>query len=386
MKTCIYCRKEKEPSEFNLEHTIPQFLGGAFAPDKYKIRDACSKCNSNLGLFVDASFEKSWLVSNRLRDAAYTSFDPNADIGLPLLCLGTSDLTPPGIGASETCEAWLGPLGERVFWIRPKDDRLYWYMGGNPRTTKDSESRAYYTFSERSQSDPRLPWKAFRDSFAGRPVKKIMCTVVGGANPANIGFSLPDSLDSDRIKYFLDALEANNTESIRLAVNTKFDHRFLAKLAIGVGFSLFGRAAIDSSCGDILFRALWQRDGDEPPELQGVTPLTQQGDHQFLQLSGDKNAVTVLIMPSPAGVAINLNIGAALHWTVKCADSSSITPESLTEIQGGVVITLYRQLQWGSEMTLMDYVAHKSGALVNPQLAAIAVRLKSNSNYLQSLP
>lgn len=386
MKTCIYCRKEKEPSEFNLEHTIPQFLGGAFAPDKYKIRDACRKCNSNLGLFVDASFEKSWLVSNRLRDAAYASFDPESDIGLPLLCLGTSDLTPPGLDSSETCEAWLGPLGERVFWIRPRDEHLYWYMGGNPRTTKDSESRAYYTFSERSPSDPRLPWRAFRDSFSGRPVRKIMCTAVGGANPADIGFSSPDDLDSKRIKYFLDACEKNNTGSIRLAVNTKFDHRFMAKLAIGVGFSMFGRSAIESAYGDILFKALWQRDGDKSSELQGVTPLTQQGDPQFLQLSGDKNAVTLMIMPSQEGVAINLNIGAALHWTVKCADLSSTSPELLTEIQGGRVITLYRQLQWGNEMALMDYVAHKSGAIVDPQLAAISARLSSNTNYLQGLP
>jgi hypothetical protein len=386
MKTCIYCRKEKDSSEFNLEHTIPQFLGGAYAPEKYKIRDACSKCNSNLGLFVDASFEKSWLVSNRLREAAYASFDPNADIGLPLLCLGTSDLTPPGLESTETCEAWLGPLGERIFWIRPKDDRLYWYMGGNPRTTKDSVSRAYYTFSQRSTSDPKLPWRAFRDSFSGRPVKKIMCTAVRGTNPADIGFSAPNDLDKERIKYFLDACEVSNTGNIRLAVNTKFDHRFMAKLAIGIGHSLFGPPAIDSAYGDKLFKTLWQREGDEPSDIQGVTPLTQQGDPQFLQLSGDKNSVTLMIMPSPDGVAINLNIGAALHWTVKCADLSRTTPESLAKIQGGRVITLYRQLQWGTEMALMDYVAHKSRAMVNPQLAEISARLNTSPNYLQGLP
>ena len=386
LKTCIYCRKDKDLAEFNLEHTIPQFLGGAFAPDRYKIRDACSKCNSNLGLFVDASFEKSWIVSNRLRDAAYASFDPNANIGLPLLCLGTSDLTPPGLDPTKTCEAWLGPLGERIFWIRPKDDRLYWYMGGNPRTTKDSTSRAYYTFSERSPSDPRMTWKAFRDSFSGRPVTKIMCTAVSGANPADIGFSAPDELDEERIKYFLDSCEAKNTGNIRLSINAKFDHRFLAKIAIGIGYSLFGRPALESAYGDTLFKALWQRESDDPSDIQGVTPLTHQGDPQFLQLTGDNSAVTLMIMPSPEGVAINLNIGAALHWTVKCADLSVVTREAMAEIQGGQVITLYRQLQWGKELPLMDYVAHKSGAKENPHLSAIAAKLSATQNYLQGLP
>ena len=44
---------------FSLEHVIPQFLGGAYAPDQMKTKDVCRKCNSDLGLFVDAAFEKT---------------------------------------------------------------------------------------------------------------------------------------------------------------------------------------------------------------------------------------------------------------------------------------------------------------------------------------
>lgn len=70
MKRCIYCRQEKDDDQFTLEHVIPQFLGGAYTPESFKIRDVCKNCNNNLGLFVDAGFEKNWLVSNNLRQAA----------------------------------------------------------------------------------------------------------------------------------------------------------------------------------------------------------------------------------------------------------------------------------------------------------------------------
>ena len=59
MRECIYCRKLKEEDMFSLEHVIPQFLGGAYAPDQMKTKDVCRKCNSDLGLFVDAAFEKT---------------------------------------------------------------------------------------------------------------------------------------------------------------------------------------------------------------------------------------------------------------------------------------------------------------------------------------
>jgi len=71
MKECIYCRCQKDETEFSLEHIIPQFLGGVSAPDKFKTRDVCKTCNSNLGLFVDASFEKNFLVYNILHRAAH---------------------------------------------------------------------------------------------------------------------------------------------------------------------------------------------------------------------------------------------------------------------------------------------------------------------------
>uniref|UniRef100_UPI0018DEDF62 HNH endonuclease n=1 Tax=Pseudomonas asplenii TaxID=53407 RepID=UPI0018DEDF62 len=111
MRRCIYCLLEKDESDFTLEHVIPKFLGGAYAPDALKTHDACDKCNNNLGLFVDASFEKNWLVHNHLKMAALAFYDPRQPIGIPLICMGNSDLAPPKTPKDHICESWLGSLG-----------------------------------------------------------------------------------------------------------------------------------------------------------------------------------------------------------------------------------------------------------------------------------
>ena len=159
MKECIYCRKVKDEDKFSLEHIIPQCLGGAHAPVNFKTRDVCARCNNNLGLFVDASFEKDYLVYNELLTSAYAFFDPEKPTGLPLHCMGKiTDIEPLNIKSNEICEFWVGPLGEQVFWIRPDDEKMYWYSGGNPREVKSKDTRAYFMFSNDLQ---RILWYLF---------------------------------------------------------------------------------------------------------------------------------------------------------------------------------------------------------------------------------
>lgn len=101
MRTCIYCRKDKPNEEFSLEHVIPQCLGGSIAPNEFKTRDVCEKCNNDLGLFVDASFEKSWFVSQQLQANARALFEPSHPQALPLICMGPCDLNVPGMLETE---------------------------------------------------------------------------------------------------------------------------------------------------------------------------------------------------------------------------------------------------------------------------------------------
>ncbi|WP_035054886.1 HNH endonuclease [Andreprevotia chitinilytica] len=384
MSKCIYCRQDKDPAEFTLEHVFPQFMGGAYAPDCFKTRSVCKPCNSNLGLFVDAGFEKNWFVSNRLRMNARAFFDPNSPVGLPLVCMGKSDFVPPQLQECEVCESWLGPFGEQVYWVRPHDERLFWYTGGNPRTTKTTESRAYFLFSERSEKNPLISLLSFRDAFEGRRVRKIMCTEVGDIL-TGIGFKAPDELDLLRVKYFNEACRISKTKHIQLAMYVPFDFRFLVKLGLGVAYSLFGSKALQTAYAEELYKALWYRNENGQPQINGSSSIMHGNNPLFTKVVGEANAVTIMIIPTPEGVAVNLNLGESLNWVIKCASYENLTEDDIHPLREGRVLLLYRQLQRAFDLALPEYIAHKCGNQPHPELTGISAKLALHRDYFKNL-
>ncbi|WP_219907783.1 HNH endonuclease [Pandoraea apista] len=383
-KYCIYCREAKNADDFSLEHIIPQFLGGTYAPDEFKTRDVCKRCNNDLGLFVDAGFEKDWLVTQKLRDIACSTFDLESDTGVPLLCMGMSDLRPPGMLSDEICEAWLGPLGEQVYLVRRGDERLFWYAGGNPRTGKEVKSRAYFMFCERSGIQPILPWRSFRDAFEGRRTRKVMCTSID-VDPSRIGFSEPDELDRSRIDFFLNNCTKSQQRNNRLAFYTKYDVRFMAKLAIGLAYAMFGSRALKTAYSEELYKALWHRPDEEVPDIHGESHLSGLRDPIFSRMMGDPNAVTLAISPTNLGVAINLNIGETMNWTIKCASNENLEHDELGSMGTGFAIVLYRQLRRAVRLSMSELIAHKLGNRPHPELSEINLQLSSYSDYLKDL-
>jgi hypothetical protein len=361
MGHCIYCREEKVDKEFTLEHVVPQFLGGAYAPDFLKTRDVCKSCNSNLGLFVDASFEKNWIVSNWLQQASLALYDKNDPVGVSLSCMGNTDLCPPDLPEGHVCELWLGPHGEQVFLLRPHDERLSAYVGGNPRTMKSTETRAYFLFSENTFRNELMTWHSFEQSFRGRKVKKILCGEVEGADPASIGFAQPDELDQARKDFFLSKTEGTQEREMEVMFNTKFDQRFICKLAIGVAYCLFGSKVLDSVYGKELHKGLWYREGADEPKVRGNALYSRENNPDFIQLVGFPNAVTLMLLATPEGISINLNISSQLNWTVLCASNEILTADDVAKIDDGQILVLVRTFQTGIYLDLPHYLACKAG-------------------------
>jgi len=377
---CIYCRQMKPSEEFTLEHIIPQFLGGAQAPDDLKTRNVCKRCNSNLGLFVDASFEKDFLVYNELKEIAYAFHSSKNPTALPLRCMGNSlNLTPPRMEEDEICECWLGPFGEQVWWIRPTDERMYWYAGGNPRTAKKVKTRAYFMFSERSKQDVLSVWFSFKDAFTGYQVKKIMCTMVEGENPKTIGFSEADELDNLRIKYFKDECAKSLQCKNEILMYIRHDVRFMAKLALGISYVLFGHEMMEKS-GYIeeLYKGLWFKEGDEEPRVQGTTTSFSPENNPLKELYGVDHGVTITIFPSSEGIAVNLNLNKRMNWVVICAKCQDLTSEQIKTLGGGICIVLFKPLNKGLKMTLLELIAHNLGKSIHPDLAEIEKSARIN--------
>lgn len=54
MNSCIICKQIKSPEEFNVEHIIPEALGGTL-----KTEACCKKCNSKMGSLIDSRLSNS---------------------------------------------------------------------------------------------------------------------------------------------------------------------------------------------------------------------------------------------------------------------------------------------------------------------------------------
>jgi hypothetical protein len=375
---CVYCNPEKPSGAMmTLEHTIPQFLGGAYAPNKFKSNRVCQRCNSLLGMFVDGSFARTWWVSNWLRNAARAAYDPVRPIGLPLICMGPTKLQPPEISADEVCELWLGPQGEQVYWIRPHDERLYWYSGGNPRTAKEIDSRAYFYFAQQSNDDQLKTWLSFRDAFAEERVKKVMCTQVAGANPKDIGFSDPDERDRSRIEYFTQHHIENPCHAIALRIEPTYDHRFMAKLGLGLGFSVFGDEYLSTAYAKELQKGTWFRGGagGEVPQVRGQTALSAT-QPLFHQLTGLPDAVTLTLFPTQDALVLILDIGRHLSWKVAaCLRDQLPNSPGWAWLDSGQTIVMYKYLQTAVMLSFPEFLAHVNGTHLHQDLVHLTMRL-----------
>lgn len=369
MKTCIYCGLSKNDDQFDTdEHIIPQFLGGACAPDRFRTNDVCTKCNHNLGLFVDGSFAKSFFVANWLTFAGLGAYSPASNVGPPLMCMGISNLEMPGIKDDEVCEGWTGPTGEPVFLVRKKSDRFYWYAGGDPIHAKRHESRAYFMFSKQSEQNIKRALLAFRDAFRGKRVKKVCGTDVTGIDLKDYGFSEPDALDLERIEVIRKVTSDTPVRQTSIQMNVDFDTRFVCKLALGIAATLFGDEFLDSSyCGE-LRKGIWPRDGESMPEIRGAKPLTQnpQINEALRQFIGFENAVTLIITQVPDGVTLTLTLGKNMTWTILMTPRDVIGHDVFRDQGNGRVLILFPGLHECFEISLVDFIRHKSGSgLIN---------------------
>lgn len=356
---CMYCWLLKPASDMTLEHAIPQSLGGAQSPQRYKVRAACGKCNSSLGLHVDASFEKSWLPSIALGEAARHLSERNDKVVPPLVCTGIIHLNIPGLLESEVCEWWTGSQGENVFLIRPVDEERYWYMGGNPIALKQlsANARAYYFFNE--SADPNRSLLEFKESFKRRKVRKISGTSVSGVSLLDHGFSAPDEADSEAIEWIWSNVFSG--ESIKGAVpfNSEFDTRFMCKLALAVAYCEFGEGYLETDYAKLLHTGLWHRGEGGGPDIPGARPFNAPVDETLKKYTCDHGAVSLLIMPSGEYLLLTLNINQKHTWTIAIAAKAELTSEEVGRFTNGKLLMLFGPTHTFYEIDFLEYLSSR---------------------------
>jgi hypothetical protein len=355
----MYCWQMKSVSEMTLEHAIPQFLGGAQAPMRFKVRSACSKCNSSLGLYVDARFEKSFLTSVALGEAARFLAETNPLVVPPLVCIGTVELEIPGMLDTELCEWWMGSQGEHVILIRPIAEDFHGYQGGNPIVMKQlsANARAYYFFNE--TADPVRSLAEFKASFKRRKVRKISATEVEGVALKDYGFSGPNDADTAAIEYlWKDVMSGDGTKGT-VPFNGDFDTRFMCKLALAVGYCEFGDEYLESNYAKRLHEGLWYNGEGEVPEVLGARPFNSPVDAVLNSFSCDPGAVSLLTILSDEYLLLTLNIHQKHVWTMGVAIKSELPNYDFERFKDGKLLMLFGPAHRSQEIDFPDYLAQK---------------------------
>lgn len=366
---CLYCDEEKPQSESSLEHAIPQFLGGEYAPKIFQITNVCATCNNRLGLWVDASYAKSWFVTNHLAEAARLLCTKIDEPGLPLRCIGRAQIPSLNVPSDHVSEYWIGPSGETVVWIRPHDDRMDPYAGGNPIDTKKKPSVAYYFPVSTSLEINTLGLNSFRRAMAKRKVRKILCAEARDDNgnpldPRNFGFDEPTPDDLANWTAIGNAIEAGNIPA-QVAVDTKFDQRFMCKLALGVGYSLFGESFLSHTTASDARKGVWPpRDGMRSA-IRGSSTLAI-GDTPFARVAGYPGAVAILVVGIGPSWAMCVSIDEKLPFVIELGPRSMASPH--VNAEEGYALLLFPYLNRHVELTLASLIAHKLGVMKNAGL------------------
>ena len=368
---CLYCWQEKPTSEASLEHGVPQFLGGAFAPPNFHLSNVCRTCNSRLGRWVDASYGKSWLVTNHLAMASQSLYTSLKSTPIPLVCMGPVEI--PGLVAAKgsIAEFWLGPYGSQVVWVRQNDEDMYWYAGGDPVGAKSEPSIAYFIPNDPNLTKFRMGVASFLAHFKKKKkkVRRILIAHFEDQQEGFVypGFDAPLAEDKTNLEHIFKILEA--PIQVRMAFYAAFDHRFIAKMALAIGYSLFGPAYLQTPHAVEAKRSLWPQP-EHPDQLRGSSTFGSKLPTEVAQFLGYPSAVAITIMKlGHEDYVMAVSIDQKLPFSVVLAPSELNSVRVDPDL--GYALLLFPSLKKSVVMTQVDLMRHNVGDVLHPELLEI---------------
>lgn len=370
---CLYCGNEKNIDEMSLEHAIPQFMGGAYAPEKFKLSNVCIKCNNILGLYVDAGYAKSWMVSMGLAESArkyMTSYQSN---GLPLRCLGRVEIDGVIKPDDYIIEYWIGPSGESIFWVRFDDLRMETFMGGNPTDKRNKKSVAYYFPVNTTSENQIFGMRSFHQGMGKKnKVRKVLCAQVADENgvildPKYFGFTTPEESDIVNERLLFNAINSGDFLRLSFKLHTDFDKRFISKLGLGVGYSIFKEQMNDRL--KLFQRGIWPKQDDSEVGISGSSTLNMLKGDEIASLPGYPGAISICIINDSRVWMMCVTIDEQLPFVIELCDGSAIA-EGINR-EEGYQLLLFPYLQKCIETSFPEVIAHRHGYVLNPLLTEI---------------
>lgn len=375
MFECLYCGKTMDPKHSSLEHAVPQFLGGAAAPARFHLKNVCATCNNRLGLFVDASYAKAWFTTNALADAARLLCTSENDPGLPPTYLGHAKIQGLIVPPDYVAEHWLGPFGETIIWVRYHDERMDAYAGGNPIDARRVSSTAYFVPTMSDGPKLRMAFKSFDRMVEKKKVRKILCAKVLDASGVQVraaldGFELPNASEQLAVAAILQQINSRTMRGTS-SINVEFDRRFICKLALGVGFALFGEAFLSQPTTDELRRGVWPERIEPKPMIPGSPTFSSPKDN-VAALTYYPGTVVLIAMRAGDHWSLTLTVDSLLSFTVSMGPASMIGGQ--INSNEGYALILMPYLEQAVELTGAELIAHRLAVKLHPDLVSIEQR------------
>ena len=321
------------------------------------------------GVFVDGAFIKSVAGSIERATDALSYLSPEKPQGiLPLCYLGVVQNVDAAEG--EVIDYWLCH-GAIVLHLRAAGEQIWdAYAGGDPRRGS-KRSRAGRVLISFTSAEPYWICVALGSikahfSKAERYVTNLELpknsTVFRELDPNNEAHK-----DDLRIVEDFERIRERN-EGIRgqLCVALDPEGRFLAKLALGIGYNLFGQYFLETSYGKELRTAFREADREKRCDLSvrgsgywdGVPSLPSWSGGWLLTLLALSDRLALMVT-TPSGRTM----------TVQVADDSELLGRLGPEYQTGLTWVVVPPAQRAvGPVSCPDYLAHLTGQRRNPDL------------------
>lgn len=377
MKTCIYCGFDKPEDEFSDEHIWPDALGGDFLPPFWRTDDVCEKCNSASGVFVDGAFIKSFFVAGERSLDALDYLMPDNPIGIiPLSYLGTIQNVACR-QEGETADFWVCAPGANIVHFRKANEEDTWntYAGGDPRR-QSKRSKAGRVVVALTSAEPY--WVCTALSSVKHHFAKADKFVTNLELPPTAKhFRMLDPNDPEQAAdlQFFNVIEANRERGEglhnRIAIAMGADGRFLAKLALAVGYKLFGARFLQTPYGLDLRMAFREAN----PEKRRQMPIRGSGYLRSVNLGGIEEKLrwpggwVLLLLRHFNTLSLSVQSPSGRSMVVQVTDDANLLQELGSKYRDGVAwLTVPPAATAIGAIPFPEYLAHQLGHFAHPEL------------------
>jgi hypothetical protein len=258
----------------------------------------------------------------------------------------------------EVCEVWFGPHGGILYHVRQKADPRYDTMiGGNPIESK--KNNGWITIFAQN-SDPY--WNRVLLLSCIKYFSKAR-RISGGIQldpqtQHDSYFNNPTNEELRSLQFF--RAISGKQHHCKIAIQIGFEQRFLAKLALGLGYNLFGSEFLKIEDSQKLRNAMWEKDFHKTTEFINLSNYFHNSKNNLDKILTWEGVHTLVLFPIKNILyLIFYCFGYKLMVIPLCSDrgiwKSSISSD-------GVVYVAAPQLEiFSGPLHLPEFISHKSG-------------------------